>query len=274
VLGLCILALMGCLIAYWQYTQVHIRTDNAYINADSLPIAPQITGSVLSVPVQNYQSVKAGDSLLLIDPTPFTLALTQAEATVEENQAQLQYWETEFSRIAKLVIQGYLPPEAQDAATQSLDIAKAKLKVAKAQHEQAKLHLSYTHITAPINGIIQNLNVCKGAVVAATIPLFVLIRNDHYWADTNFKESELQMIRPAQKATLVLDMYPDHVFEGVVDRISASSGTAFSLLPPQNASGNWVKVTQRIPVKVRILHPDPRYPLRIGSTATVTVHTQ
>ncbi len=273
VLGAFMLALTGCLIAYWQYTQAHISTDNAYINADSLQIAPQITGSVLSVPVQNYQTVKAGDLLFTLDPTPFELTLTKAQATLEQNQAQLRYWEIEFSRIAKLVTQGYLPPESQDSATQSLEVAKANLKLAQAQVEQAKLNLSYTKITAPINGTIVNLNLCKGAVIAATLPLFVIISNEYYWADTNFKESELATIRPTQKASLVLDMYPNHTFDGIVEQISGSNGTAFSLLPPQNASGNWVKVTQRVTVKVRILNPNPLYPLRIGSTATVTVHT-
>ncbi len=270
VLGLLIIA---SLIRYWHYTRVHVSTDNAYINADSLSVAPQVTGAIESVFVQNYQSVKAGDRLFTLDPAPFKLAVSQAEASLEQNQAQVRYWDIEFGRITKLVKEGYLPPEVGDSATQSLSVAKANLKLASTLLEEAKLKLSYTQVRAPISGVIQNLNLCKGAVVGATLPLFVIISDEYYWADSNFKESELHAIAPQQRAKLVLDMYPDHTFEGIVERISGSNGTAFSLLPPQNASGNWVKVTQRVTVKVRILNPDPQYPLRIGTTATVTVHT-
>ena len=96
---------------------------------------------------------------------------------------------------------------------------------------------------------------------------------EQFWVDANYKETELADIHPKQTARIVLDLYPDHTFTGIIDSISASSGTAFSLLPPQNATGNWVKVTQRIPVKVIIQNPDPRYPLRVGATATVTINT-
>ncbi|MDE2089643.1 MAG: HlyD family secretion protein, partial [Gammaproteobacteria bacterium] len=91
--------------------------------------------------------------------------------------------------------------------------------------------------------------------------------------DANFKETDLQAIRPGQPAVIYVDMYPDHHFRGVVESISGGSGAAFSLLPPQNATGNWVKVTQRVPVRVRILDPSPSHPLRVGTSATVTVDT-
>jgi membrane fusion protein (multidrug efflux system) len=102
-------------------------------------------------------------------------------------------------------------------------------------------------------------------------PLFVVIANDEYWVDANFKETQLKEIHPGQKATIASDVYPDHAFHGTVQSLSGGSGAAFSLLPPQNATGNWVKVTQRVPVRVRIEDPDPQHPLRIGTTATVRV---
>jgi membrane fusion protein (multidrug efflux system) len=89
--------------------------------------------------------------------------------------------------------------------------------------------------------------------------------------DANFKETELKDIRPGQKAIITSDVYPDHPFHGVVQSLSGGSGTAFSLLPPQNATGNWVKVTQRVPVRIRVEDPDPQHPLRIGTTASVKV---
>ena len=106
------------------------------------------------------------------------------------------------------------------------------------------------------------------------VPLFTIISDEEYWVDANFKETELDRIKPGQKARVIVDMYRDHPFEGEVESLSGGSGQAFSLLPAQNATGNWVKVTQRVPVKIRILNPDPAYPLRIGTTATVRVSTE
>jgi membrane fusion protein, multidrug efflux system len=108
-------------------------------------------------------------------------------------------------------------------------------------------------------------------VITAYQPIFALISDESFWADTNFKETEMEKIRPGQAAKIEVDMYPGHVFNGVVESISGGAGAAFSLLPPQNATGNWVKVTQRVPVRIQILNPDPRYPLRIGTSALVTV---
>jgi membrane fusion protein (multidrug efflux system) len=113
----------------------------------------------------------------------------------------------------------------------------------------------------------------QGSIVNANQALFTLISNDLFWVDANYEETDLQNIRPGQPAEIKLDMYPNHVFKGVVNSISGGSGAAFSLLPPENATGNWVKITQRVPVKVVIINPDPDYPLHIGTTATVTIDT-
>jgi len=101
-------------------------------------------------------------------------------------------------------------------------------------------------------------------------PLFALIDKNSFHVDANFKETELPGIRVGQKADVEFDMYPDERFTGVVESIGGSTGTAFSLLPPQNATGNWVKITQRVPVRIRLAPMDRA--LRIGATATVTVH--
>lgn len=95
----------------------------------------------------------------------------------------------------------------------------------------------------------------------------------HYERRTNYKETDLARIRAGQTAKIVLASYPDHIFKGLVQSISNGSGCAFSLLPPENATGNWIKVTQRFPVKVLILDPAPKLPLRVGTTATVTIDT-
>ena len=106
-------------------------------------------------------------------------------------------------------------------------------------------------------------------MVQTGVPIFTVIGDREFWVDANFKETELRRIRPGQKATIVVDMYKDHAFKGEVASLSGGAGQAFSLLPAQNATGNWVKVTQRVPVRVRLLDPDAALPLRIGTTATV-----
>jgi len=118
---------------------------------------------------------------------------------------------------------------------------------------------------------VQNISLAAGSSVAPGTPLFALIVEGSFWVDANFKETQLAQIRPAQKVDVEVDMYPGHIFHGHVESLGGSTGTAFSLLPPQNATGNWVKVTQRVPVKVRFDDLDPRFPLRVGATATVNI---
>jgi membrane fusion protein (multidrug efflux system) len=140
--------------------------------------------------------------------------------------------------------------------------------------KQAEIDLERTRVVAPTNGTIANLSLRPGNTVAPNVPLFVVISDQEFWVDANFKETQLKEIRVGQKATIESDVYPDHPFHGVVQSVSGGSGAAFSLLPPQNATGNWVKVTQRVPVRIRVEDPDPQHPLRIGTTATVKVRKE
>jgi len=103
--------------------------------------------------------------------------------------------------------------------------------------------------------------------------VFVLVCNNRYWVDANYKETQLENIRPGQPADILVDMYPHHHFHGVVENVSAAAGSVFSLLPPQNANGNWVKVIQRVPVRIKIDNPDPAFPLLVGTSTTVTIDT-
>ena len=150
--------------------------------------------------------------------------------------------------------------------------SNAKIKAAQAEVSNLKLQLSYTNITAPSSGYINNLNLRQGDTVAAFQPVFALVDDEHWWVAANFKETDLERIKVGQPATIILDMYPKHLYQGKVTSISTGSGSAFALLPAENASGNWVKVTQRFPVWVSIENSKP-YPLRIGASATVKINT-
>jgi len=149
-----------------------------------------------------------------------------------------------------------------------------KLRGAAAQLDKATEDWVRTHVVSPGSGWLSNVRIGPGAVVQAGTPVFALIEDDKWWVDANFKETDLARIKPGQPATITLDMYPDLKLDGTVESISAGSGATFSVLPPENATGNWVKVTQRFPVRIKITSPpDPNKPLRVGASATVTVDT-
>lgn len=146
-----------------------------------------------------------------------------------------------------------------------------------AVRDRAKLDLDRTIVRAPVSGTTVNVRLLPGEQVKLATPLFAIVSDARPWIEANFKETELTYVRPGQTATIVLDIYPDVTFEAEVDSISPATGAEFALLPPQNASGNWVKVVQRLPVRLKLL-PQPSgaedHPLRAGMTATVKVDTK
>jgi membrane fusion protein (multidrug efflux system) len=153
--------------------------------------------------------------------------------------------------------------------TPTVQLRAAAAALDKATHERVRIH-----VTAPASGWVSNVNLRPGNVVQAGTPAFAVVEEGNWWVDANFKETDLGRIRPGQPATIWLDMYPGMALEGEVESISAGSGATFSVLPPENATGNWVKVTQRFPVRVKITsEPDPDKPLRLGASATVKVDT-
>jgi membrane fusion protein, multidrug efflux system len=153
--------------------------------------------------------------------------------------------------------------------TPTVQLRAAAAGLDKATHERVR-----THVTAPASGWVNNISIRPGTVVQAGTPVFAVVEEGNWWVDANFKETDLARIKPGQPATIRLDMYPGMKLDGEVESISAGSGASFSVLPPENATGNWVKVTQRFPVRVKITSaPDPDRPLRMGSSATVRVDT-
>jgi len=217
-----------------------------------------------------------------------------ARAQVAQIESDLANASTSYKRDRELVKQHFLSQQSlDDAQTRSqslqasLEQARAKLTkalsapqkpeergdVLKAQAaiEQAKLDLEHTHVTAAQDGQISNLSLTAGSLAGAGALLFALIDGNSFHIDANFKETELAGIHPGQDVDIKIDMYPGRHFKGTVESLSGGTGTAFSLLPPQNATGNWVKIAQRVPVRIKLAQTDAAYPLRIGATATVSV---
>jgi membrane fusion protein (multidrug efflux system) len=143
----------------------------------------------------------------------------------------------------------------------------------QAERERMALDLERTVIRAPLAGTAVNVRLQKGEQIKAATVLFALVAHTRAWVEANFKETELTHVRGGLAATVVLDIYPNVTWQAEVESISPATGAEFALLPPQNASGNWVKVVQRLPVRVRLLPQPGEPPLRAGMTATVRVDT-
>jgi membrane fusion protein, multidrug efflux system len=154
-----------------------------------------------------------------------------------------------------------------DIATDDHPLVREK----RAERDRAALDLKRTTILAPIAGTAVNVKLQPGEQVKAATPLFVVVAKTRPWVEANMKETDLTYVKPGQKARVVLDIYPDVTWAAEIDSISPATGAEFAILPPQNASGNWVKVVQRLPVRVRLLPHQGEPALRAGMTATVTI---
>lgn len=226
-------------------------------------------------------------------------AVSQAEAQLAGARAASSNAQLIYDRQAALFAKGDVAQAARDQAQTMLDQAaaqvagaeaalkaaqdqfgqsgvdNAQVRAAQAALDQAKIALDYTRVTAPTAGWISNITLRPGQVVADGQPLFSIVEDAGWWIEANFKETDLDRIRPGQPATVSIDMYPGLKLKGHVASIGAGSGASFSLLPPENASGNWVKVTQRFAVRVALDEKptDPALQLRTGASTTVVVDT-
>ncbi|MCA0246042.1 MAG: HlyD family secretion protein [Proteobacteria bacterium] len=147
-----------------------------------------------------------------------------------------------------------------------------RVKQMMAAREEALLQLRRTMIEAPLDGVVSKRPV-PGSYATAGVPVMVVVADTDLWIEANYKETELTRVRPGQKAVIHIDTYPDSQCSGVVTSIAQATGAEFAVLPPQNASGNWVKVVQRIPVRVSVTCREGDPPLRVGMSTTVEIDT-
>lgn len=317
-----ILFLLVCAIGFgamywsWQYSDSHPSTEDAYVRAKILSVAPQVQGQVISVEAKDFQVVNKGDLLLKIDSRPYLLAVKQAKAAyqlavqqhdvadkqvteavagLDAARSNLTEAQLEYKRTNSLVKRKLASDQDLDTAKNKLANAQASLEQARATVEkaianrgeegaeaavvqqaaaqlaQAELNLSYTDITSPVDGIAGEINTHTGSVVGIGQTLFPVIVKDSYWVRANFKETDLTHIKAGMHAEVVIDMYPDVVWDAKVEELSPASGTSFSLMPPENATGNWVKIKQRFPVRLKLEVPEGAPQLRVGASSEVTV---
>jgi membrane fusion protein, multidrug efflux system len=334
---LALVALVLCLISaggfyswrWWSVGRFMISTDNAFLNADKVTIAPQVGGAVAQVFVTDHQAVRRGDVLALIDDREYRVALAAAKADADKAQADLEgvgaalaqqlaqiesvradltnaeaaltFAQQEFGRYQDLLKSGAGSVQreqqaeadlrqrraASDKAKAALDAAqkqsdslmaqqagaRATLDAARARVDQAKLNLDHTRIIAPIDGVVGDRALRLGQYVVAGASLLTLVpMGADIYLVANFKETQTATMKVGQEANFTLDAFGDHVFRGRVASFAPGTGAQFALLPPDNATGNFTRIVQRVPVRIAIDASDPLIDqLRPGLSAAVTV---
>jgi membrane fusion protein (multidrug efflux system) len=319
--GVPLIALAGGLLA-WLTGGRYITTENAYVKADIVQIAPEISGRVTEVAIRDHARVEAGALLLRIDPEPFRLVLAKAEAELDtartlvetaratyhetlselgELESRADYLTRQARRQQDLAARGVSPATRMEETQNDAQVARERINVVRqrltrllttlkgdvdlpvddhpsvrermAERDRAALDLARTTITAPIGGTVVNMRLQRGEQVRAATPVFALVSERRPWVEANLKETTLTNVAVGQRVRIVLDIYPEVSWIGVVESISPATGAEFAILPPQNASGNWVKVVQRLPVRIRLEPHAGEPPLRAGATTTVAIDT-
>jgi len=244
-----------CGAMYFIYQQLtFVSTDNAMIQAKTTLLSSRVSGIVITANVEENQKVKSGDVLVEIKPDDFQSVVNQLESEQGSLQAQLVGAETNYRRALELFDKGASTRERLDTATAQYHSLQEKLKSAQAQVASAKLNLGYTKVIAPADGKVGRKSFEVGMLAGAGQPLLGFVEGRERWVVANMKETDMDDIAEGKKAYITVDAIAGREFEGVVESISPTTGATFSLLPPDNATGNFTKVVQRVPIRIKLLN--------------------
>ena len=271
--------------------------DNQAVEANDILL--QLDSSPLEITLN-----RARAQMAVIRTELESLRADYGETVVQAQQAKdkVRYLDRRYKRQRKLLKQGLSSEEKHDEAKHDLQVARREVQIieqrvqrvlaqlagnellpvdqhpryltAQTTYDQAAVDLKATTIRAPASGIVSNMKLQVGEYALAGKPIFSLIENHPIWIEANLQETQLTHILPGQQATIVADAYPDKIWESVVSSIAPATGAEFSILPPQNASGNWVKVVQRIPINLVITDQANGPKLRAGMTVSVRIDTR
>ncbi len=256
------------------YEQFHWEsTDDAYVGAHYLMLAPRVGGTVSRVLIHENERVRAGQVLVLFDGNDYRTARDQAAADVASLGADAAQARLDYARDTRLLAEGVVTRQAYDRARARSRGLDARLAAAQFRLRQAQLNLGYTTLTAPEDGFIAKRAVEPGMVVPAGQPLIGFVSAGKRWVTANYKETQLPDIRPGEEAEVEVDALPGRTFRGTVESIGSATGSTFTLLPPDNSTGNFTKVVQRVPVRIALpgLDPEDAELLRVGLSADVSV---
>jgi membrane fusion protein (multidrug efflux system) len=274
----------------------YVATDDAYLKADIVPVSVEVSGTVQNVLVQENQVVKTGQILFRLDPTPFRVEEARAAARLEQVRTNLEalkasYREKQSEIIVARSNHDYAVKEQRrvsDLAQRSfvsaskLDEVKHKAKVTAQKHpdyqaaladlDQARFDLQHAQVCASLPGSVSKIPE-PGQYIKAGNTAMMLVANRHLWVEANINETDLTYIHPGQQVKLQIDTYPNRKVRGVVDSLSPATGAEFAVIPAQNAIGNWVKIVQRVPVRIRLEDEGSLPALRAGLSSSVEIDT-
>lgn len=280
VIVLLLIAVLTAIII--EYSSHFQSTDDAYVENHMVQVAPKVSGQIIKVLVKDNQVIKSGELIALIDDADYKVKYEKAKSLYERaiaaqrvaqanynaSQIEIKNAKADLERYQNLYNTGAVSKQQLDMAQTKYEstqarlinadenvmngsdkVADADIKALKADMDKADLELSYTKIYAPQNGTISNRTVEKGAYVGVGTPLCVIVPHE-VWIIANFKENQIGKMHKGQTVDIKIDAYPDKKFKGKVDSIQRASGAKSSLFPPENAVGSFVKIVQRIPVKI------------------------
>lgn len=261
-------------VLYFGYEYVmYVKTDNAQIGGHFVMLAPKVGGYVTAVNIEEGQRVKKGEVLFEIDARDYENRVKEVSGDLSSTEALRKDSERSFGRIRELYSKGVVARQQFDTANAAFLENKAKWEAAEAKLSQAKLNLENTKVVAPSDGYIAKKSVEVGQLANVGQPVVGFVDATDRWVTANFKETDVSSIRPGAKVHISVDAIKGSSYEGKVETISSATGATFTLLPPDNATGNFTKVVQRVPVRIRFenLKPEDAEKLRVGLSADVKV---
>jgi membrane fusion protein (multidrug efflux system) len=261
------------LASYFGYQKYrYVGTDNATVEAHATLLSSQVKGVIVRADVEENQKVKAGQVIVEINPNDYQNALDQKEANAASLAAQAKGAQQTYQRTLSLYNKGAATEERLDMAEATYQSLESQLKGAQAEAAEAKLNLSYTQILAPADGTVGRKSFDVGMFASPGQPLLGFVSSDERWVVANLKETDMEGVSEGEKAYVTVDS-SGHTYEGLVDSISPATGATFTLLPPDNATGNFTKVVQRVSVRIKLpnLSPDDIDHLQNGLSAEVKI---
>ena len=275
-----VLAAAGVVLAkYWDYV-VHPWTRDGQVMAQVVQITPRVSGPLVQLPIRDNQFVKKGDLLFEIDPRTFKAALDQAKANLATARVKLDNTRSEEKQYRDAVARapGSVSKIELDLKIDARRSAEAKVLAAHAAEESARLDLEFTKFHAPVDGYVTNLTLRLGSQAVANDAFLALVDVNSFWVHGYFRETVVADISPGDRAVVTLMTYPHLPLEGRVDSlgwgISPDDGsTGYKLLPEISATFEWIRLAQRVPVRIHLVTVPDEVKLRMGTTASVVVLT-
>lgn len=248
--GIASIALL--MTGYFIYEHImFVETDNAQVEAPTVMLAAKISGYLKEVKIVEGQKVKKDEVLIQIDNRDYQSAYDAVKSDLLSLEARKNDAEKNYRRLKELYAQSVVSSQQYDTVTANYNEIKARYDSTSAKLVQAQLNLENTTIKAPSDGFIARKSAEVGQLAAPGSPLIGFVSLERRWITANFKETEIANIKVGKTVDIKIDALPGKKYSGEIESISSATGATFTLLPPDNATGNFTKVVQRVPVKIK-----------------------